>query len=92
MWRKEANPSDDEKLIVDKIFFSHCMDAQHPSNYKRVKDRKSAADYFHLSLDVFNDAIGKLIDNGIAYYFDGYHNKKVGIYVDWLDLLKSGRF
>jgi len=92
MWRKEANPSEDEKLIVDKIFFSHCMDAQHPSNYKRVKDRKSAADYFHLSLDVFNDAIGKLIDNGIAYYFDGYHNKKVGIYVDWLDLLKSGRF
>lgn len=92
IWKEVTGPSDEEKEIVDKIVFSQCMDDEYPSNYKRVKDRQDAATYFCLSLEAFNTAIARLRDHRIAYFYDGYCDKKVGIYLDWLNLLKNGRF
>ncbi len=92
-WRKETSPTQHESKIVGTILVNACIHADVPANNVIFKTVQEAAQFFELSEDEITNAIGTLKQRRIAYLYEVHEAEwKVGIYLDFLDLLRSGRW
>ena len=67
---------------------------ERPWNQKFFKDKHDAAEFFELTVEEFDEAMNSLGKGGrnFAYYYEIDGRKKAGIYVEWLELLRKGRW
>jgi len=87
-WITESSPSDAEIAVVTGL--RDFLLSQNKIVTRRVNSEEDAASYFKLGAEEFHDAINKLSTKRQAYFgtFSGQH--KVGLLLEWTDLLRHG--
>lgn len=86
-WKSQA--SEGEFRIVSKVVAACLLREVRPWNQKIFASREQAAEFFELSTTEFDASICGLKDKGIAYFYEGAREKKVGLYLKWLDMARS---
>jgi hypothetical protein len=92
-WKESNNISENEGIIVGKMLSCVVFNPGRPYNQKFVNSKEEAAEFFGLSLDDFDSAIGSLGKKGhnVAYYYEIDGTRKVGLYISWLDHIRTAR-